>query len=206
MVRNRGEREDLEKLALPAINHHHHNSNMKDTSFKIMRLVLCLVVFVTGIVIGLISGSRIDVFDNWYTNSGDNNRYAAAVPEKNISSSRSENCTVVIKQSSKCEKVDCLSLENLIHPKELIHGLSDQELFWKATMVPRIEGYPFKRIPKVAFMFLTRGPLPFLPLWERFFGGHEDYFSIYVHTLPGFILNVSPYSVFFGRQIPSQVC
>uniref|UniRef100_A0A803MMG4 Core-2/I-branching beta-1,6-N-acetylglucosaminyltransferase family protein n=1 Tax=Chenopodium quinoa TaxID=63459 RepID=A0A803MMG4_CHEQI len=71
-------------------------------------------------------------------------------------------------------------------------------------MVPRIQGYPFKRVPKVAFMFLTRGPLPLLPLWERFFEGHEDFFSIYVHTLPGFILNVSPYSVFFGRQIPSQ--
>ena len=72
-------------------------------------------------------------------------------------------------------------------------------------MVPKIGVYPFNRVPKVAFMFLTRGPLPFLPLWERFFGGHDDFFTIYVHTVPGFMLNVSPYSVFFGRQIPSKV-
>ncbi|XP_021720367.1 uncharacterized protein LOC110688008 [Chenopodium quinoa] len=213
MVRNREEREDLEKFSSPVIDnnsnkdsqHYYHqsNSNMKDTSFKIMRLVLCLVVFVTGIVIGLISGSHIDVVDDWYINSRHSRLAVAAAPQNNISSSSSvssSNCTIVDKQP----KIDCSSLENLVHPKELIHGLSDRELFWRSSMVPRIQGYPFKRVPKVAFMFLTRGPLPLLPLWERFFEGHEDFFSIYVHTLPGFILNVSPYSVFFGRQIPSQ--
>ncbi|CAI0378092.1 unnamed protein product [Linum tenue] len=54
-------------------------------------------------------------------------------------------------------------------------------------------------------MFLTRGPLPLLPLWERFFKGHGKYFSIYVHTDPGYVLNVSSGSPFYGRQIPSKV-
>ena len=72
-------------------------------------------------------------------------------------------------------------------------------------MVPKRAEFPFKRVPKVAFMFLTRGPLPMIPLWERFFEGHREYFSIYVHALPGFELNVSTDSVFYESQIPSKV-
>ncbi|KAI3786708.1 hypothetical protein L1987_40601 [Smallanthus sonchifolius] len=60
-------------------------------------------------------------------------------------------------------------------------------------------------MPKIAFMFLTRGPLPLLPLWERFFEGQDaTKYSIYVHTHPGFELGVSISSVFYNRQIPSQ--
>ncbi|KAI9107340.1 hypothetical protein K1719_021728 [Acacia pycnantha] len=44
-----------------------------------------------------------------------------------------------------------------------------------------------------------------LPLWERFFQGHEELFNTYVHAPPGYTLNVSNYSVFYGRQIPNQV-
>ncbi|CAI5515427.1 unnamed protein product [Closterium sp. Naga37s-1] len=35
---------------------------------------------------------------------------------------------------------------------------------------------------KIAFLFLTRGPLPFAPLWEKFFAGHEGHYSVYVHA------------------------
>ncbi|XP_038991008.1 glycosyltransferase BC10-like [Hibiscus syriacus] len=52
-------------------------------------------------------------------------------------------------------------------------------------------------------MFITRGPLPFMPLWERFFKDHDKYFSIYLHTPPDYHLNASIDS-FHGRQIPSQ--
>jgi len=66
--------------------------------------------------------------------------------------------------------------------------------------------YPFKRVPKVAFMFLAgRGALPLAPLWERFFRGHEGLFSVYVHAPPGLAMNFSTDSPFYGRQIPSQV-
>ncbi|KAL7121963.1 hypothetical protein ACP275_01G016500 [Erythranthe tilingii] len=90
-------------------------------------------------------------------------------------------------------------------PSNLMHGMSDEELFWRASFVPRLKKYPFKRVPKVAFMFLTKGPLPLAPLWERFFKGHSGYYSIYIHSLPSFEANFPSSSVFYKRQIPSQV-
>lgn len=93
-----------------------------------------------------------------------------------------------------------------VAPTRLMHGMTDEQLFWRATMVPAAAEFPFDRTPKVAFMFLAgRGVLPLAPLWERFFRGHEDRFSIYVHAPPGVAINVSEDSPFYGRQIPSQV-
>lgn len=90
-------------------------------------------------------------------------------------------------------------------PSNLMHSMNDTELFWRATFAPRIKEYPYNRVPKVAFMFLTRGPLPLSPLWERFFSGNEGFYSIYIHSMPGYQANYSSSSVFYGRQIPSQV-
>lgn len=90
-------------------------------------------------------------------------------------------------------------------PMKLMHNMSDDELFWRASFVPSLKKYPFKRVPKVAFMFLTRGPLPLSPLWEKFFKGHENRYSIYIHSLPNYKAEFSPNSVFYQRQIPSQV-
>ncbi|ESQ28430.1 hypothetical protein EUTSA_v10018660mg [Eutrema salsugineum] len=89
-------------------------------------------------------------------------------------------------------------------PKSIMHNMEDKELFWRASMVPKIRNYPFPRTPKVAFMFLTRGPLPLAPLWERFFRGHEGLFTIYVHTNPFYNESVPQGSVFHGRRIPSK--
>ncbi|KAK2996928.1 hypothetical protein RJ639_024786, partial [Escallonia herrerae] len=98
------------------------------------------------------------------------------------------------------------SLERWIKPpSDLMHTMSDKELFWRASLVPRIKKYPFNRKPKIAFMFLTKGPLPLAPLWERFFKGHEGLYSIYVHPLPSFQAKFPSSSVFYKRQIPSQV-
>lgn len=90
-------------------------------------------------------------------------------------------------------------------PSNLLHEMNDDELFWRASMVPMIEKYPFRRTPKIAFMFLTRGPLPLAPLWERFFKGNEKLFSIYIHSAPSYEPDFRPSSPFYGRQIPSQV-
>ncbi|CAD6235686.1 unnamed protein product [Miscanthus lutarioriparius] len=96
--------------------------------------------------------------------------------------------------------------EEFVAPTRLMHDMTDEELFWRATLVPAAARYPFERVPKVAFMFLAgHGVLPLAPLWERFFrGGHEDRFSIYVHAPPSVAINVSEDSPFYGRQIPSQ--
>lgn len=90
-------------------------------------------------------------------------------------------------------------------PSTLIHNMSDKELLWRASFVPRIKSYPFHRVPKIAFMFLTKGPLPLAPLWERFLKGHEGLYSIYIHSLPSYQAQFPPSSVFYKRQIPSQV-
>ncbi|KAI8544554.1 hypothetical protein RHMOL_Rhmol08G0306300 [Rhododendron molle] len=98
------------------------------------------------------------------------------------------------------------SLESWIRPPStLMHEMSDTELFWRASFVPRIKNYPFERTPKIAFMFLTRISLPMAPLWERFFKGHKGLYSIYIHSLPNNQTNLLPSSVFYRRQIPSQV-
>lgn len=99
-----------------------------------------------------------------------------------------------------------ISLQNLIRPpSNYLHTMNDSELFWRASLVPQIKEYPFKRLPKIAFMFLTRGPLPLSPLWERFFEGNEGLYSIYVHSLPSYKPNLPTSSVFYGRQIPGQM-
>ncbi|KAF9613523.1 hypothetical protein IFM89_008440 [Coptis chinensis] len=99
-----------------------------------------------------------------------------------------------------------ITLEHWIKPpNKLMHKMSDKELFWRASFVPRVKKYPFKRVPKVAFMFLTRGPLPFAPLWERFLKGNEGLYSIYIHSLPTYHDNFLQSSVFYKKQIPSQV-
>ncbi|KAG0468444.1 hypothetical protein HPP92_017772 [Vanilla planifolia] len=57
--------------------------------------------------------------------------------------------------------------------------------------------------PKIAFMFLTPGALPFEKLWEKFFLGHEDRFSVYVHASREKKIRVS--SFFIGRDVRSKM-
>lgn len=91
-------------------------------------------------------------------------------------------------------------------PEETMHGMKDEELFWRASMVPKIQDYPIKRVPKVSFLFLTRGKVLLAPLWERFFRGHDQgLYSIYVHSHPSYNETVPKGSVFYGRRIPSKV-
>uniref|UniRef100_A0A1D1Z5W7 MscS family inner membrane protein YnaI n=1 Tax=Anthurium amnicola TaxID=1678845 RepID=A0A1D1Z5W7_9ARAE len=90
-------------------------------------------------------------------------------------------------------------------PSNLMHQMTDEELFWRASFVPQVKRYPFQRVPKIAFMFLSKGPLPLYPLWERFLRGHDGRYSIYIHSLPSYQADFPPTSPFYGRQIPSKV-
>ena len=87
----------------------------------------------------------------------------------------------------------------------LLHRMDDYELFWRASMAPRRSKFPGEHVPKIAFMFLTKGSIPLAPLWERFFKGHQELYTIYVHTHPSYNWLVSEDSVFYGRRIPSKV-
>ncbi|CAI9785397.1 unnamed protein product [Fraxinus pennsylvanica] len=89
-------------------------------------------------------------------------------------------------------------------PNVIMHNMSDQELLWRASMIPRIQEFPFKIRPKIAFMFLIRGPVLLAPLWELFFKGNEGLYSIYVHSDPSFNESDPQGSVFHGRRIPSK--
>ncbi|XP_019446242.1 PREDICTED: uncharacterized protein LOC109349754 [Lupinus angustifolius] len=96
-------------------------------------------------------------------------------------------------------------LRGFLKPDKAMHNMSDEELLWKASMVPKIKEIPSKHhTPKVAFMFLTKGPVLLAPLWEKFFKGNEGLFSIYVHSSPYFNGTVPQSSVFHGRRIPSK--
>lgn len=92
-------------------------------------------------------------------------------------------------------------LKEYIKPPKVFHNMNDTELLWRASMTPRIPEYPFHRVPKVAFMFMTRGPVVLAPLWEKFFKGHRGLYS-----KPSYNVSSHPESpVFHGRRIPSQV-
>ncbi|XP_068647053.1 glycosyltransferase BC10 [Aristolochia californica] len=157
-------------------------SGSKDCSHGLIKVVTFLVIFIAGVVLGLSASMHVT------QRYGSTTELFFPLPHY----------TAVFKEE------DCLSIGKFINPSELTHQMTDEELFWRASMVPQKTNFPYKRVPKVAFLFLTRGPLPFLPLWESFFHGHQDQYSIYVHTPPGYKLNVSQTSAFYGRQIPSQ--
>ncbi|CAH9058864.1 unnamed protein product [Cuscuta europaea] len=155
-------------------------------SISILAVVSIFTVFVVGVVIGLASSTHIDKYLNFQTQQ----------PHTNTAFLGSGNNFV-------CE--DCLSMESFIRPSTLNHGMKDEELFWRASLVPTKNEYPFQRVPKVAFMFLTRGALPMMPLWERFFYRQDkNKYGIYVHAPPGYEFNVANNSAFYNRQIKSQ--
>ncbi|XP_057961698.1 glycosyltransferase BC10 [Malania oleifera] len=97
-----------------------------------------------------------------------------------------------------------VGLREYIRPPPAMHDMDDEELLWRASMVPRIGEFPFKRVPKVAFMFLTRGSVPLAPLWEKFFRGNEGLYSIYVHANPSSNESEPEGSMFHDRRIPGK--
>ncbi|KAM0945838.1 putative glycosyl transferase, family 14 [Dioscorea sansibarensis] len=86
------------------------------------------------------------------------------------------------------------------------HTMEDEDLLQRASMVVRAKDCDCQRTEKVAFLFLTRGRLPLMPLWEMFFKGQEKllFYSIYVHSSPEFTEEPPKNSVFFQRRIPSK--
>jgi Core-2/I-Branching enzyme len=155
----------------------------KDWSIGLVKLITISVIFMAGLVIGLSISAH---FGRYYNSQTD-----LFFPSTMYTSS--------------CGEKDCMDFRSFVKPSHLMHTMTDQQLHWRATLVPKMEEFPFNRVPKVAFLFMTRGPLPFAPLWDLFFKGHSGLYSVYVHTLPDYKLNVMEDSAFYGRQIPSEV-
>lgn len=82
----------------------------------------------------------------------------------------------------------------------------DAAVFQRALLA-EVESVPRPgSVAKVAFMFLTRGPLPMAPLWERFFNGSEGKYSIVIHTAPKYRYKPGELpKPFHGRHIRSKV-
>lgn len=102
-------------------------------------------------------------------------------------------------------KQERVGLKDFLKVPPVMHDMDEEELLWRGSMTSKISEYPFDRVPKVAFMFLTRGAVFLAPLWEQFFKGHEGYYSIYVHSNPSYNGSHPESPVFHGRRIPSKV-
>ncbi|XP_062115070.1 glycosyltransferase BC10-like [Humulus lupulus] len=97
-----------------------------------------------------------------------------------------------------------IGLTEYLKPPNVRHDMDDKELFWRASMVQKLNKTPFDFTPKIAFMFLTRGALALAPFWDTFFKGHEGIYSVYVHSDPSFNDTVPQNSAFYERWIPSK--
>lgn len=58
--------------------------------------------------------------------------------------------------------------------------------------------------PKIAFLFLTNSDLTFFPLWQKFFGGHDDLYNVYVHADPSSGISPSSFSSINAQFIPAK--
>lgn len=189
---------------------------VKDLSIRIKRevnegnfhvrttIILSLLMTFSAMVLGIFIHDRIRKFlsspdDSFFPQL---NAYSPLSPYSHLQNDIPLSSDLLSFHYSKSRKVE---LRDWIAPKELQHSMSDEELFWRASMVPHVVEYPYNRTPKVAFMFLTKGKLPLAPLWERFFKGHEGLYSIYLHTSPDYTFEPPESSVFYKRGITSQV-
>lgn len=84
--------------------------------------------------------------------------------------------------------------------------LTDEELATRVLAQDILSEAPKSAVkPKIAFMFLTAGDLPFERVWEKFFEGHEGLYSIYVHaSRRAELKSVWNSSIFVDREIRSQ--
>lgn len=96
-------------------------------------------------------------------------------------------------------------------PEQVVHEIpgqagpghvitDDKALFRRALGVTQSGG------PRIAFLFMVRGPLPLAPLWARFFAGKEGKYAVYIHTMEGFKYKQNDIPAMFRRrQIHSKV-
>lgn len=173
-MRQRSNKDKEEAVLLPS-------SGRKDGWLELIKIVMGILVFVAGAVLGVSLGMSFTHHPSWSQPFSPTKLY----PEN--------------------YGKDSLSFKNFIRPSHLMHEMTDEELLWRASMVPKREEYPFERVPKVAFLFLIKESLPLSPLWDMFFETAKGHFTVYVHASPGYNLNFSKTSAFYGRQIPSQV-
>jgi len=108
------------------------------------------------------------------------------------------NATATTPSPPQPKDVDILQYQNM---SVTWHHLSDEKLRQNAARVRR---NPVGQ--KIAYMFIVKDTMAFAPLWERYFHGHEDQYSIYIHAHPNYKPLFNTTSPFFRRFVPSKVC
>ncbi|KAK2397547.1 glycosyltransferase BC10 [Trifolium repens] len=178
-----------------------------------------ILVFGCGLVIGITLTFCVKIFSfNFQFQQFQNPSFSSNPPphfpptppiSSNISNPSNDQTKISINQNSlvitNTTNPSSNGLEEFLKIPKAMHDMNEDELFWRASMIPMIHKLPFKQTPKVAFMFLTKGPVLLAPLWEKFFKGNEGLFSIYIHPNPSFDETVyDQSSIFYGRRIPSK--
>ncbi|GAB2287351.1 hypothetical protein Dimus_021730 [Dionaea muscipula] len=178
--------------------------NFFNIQIKINRIILYLLIFSFGVVVG---STLFKTFPSNYLSFILNNPHNRI----NAISSSTTTTTIILATDSNSSSSSSSStvilpphVTGIIENYPILHSFDDRELFWRASMVPKLTGYPFKRVPKIAFMFLSRGELPLAPLWEKFFHGHQPLYSIYVHSHPLYNQSFPVTSVFHARGVLSK--
>ncbi|KAK2996980.1 hypothetical protein RJ639_025371, partial [Escallonia herrerae] len=96
----------------------------------------------------------------------------------------------------------CKALSNWLPPAPA-RELSDEEVAARVIIKEILNAPPnMPKTPKIAFMFLSPGTLPFERLWDKFFQGNEDRFSVYTHASKDKPVHTSRY--FIDREIRSD--
>ncbi|CAK9172540.1 unnamed protein product [Ilex paraguariensis] len=96
----------------------------------------------------------------------------------------------------------CNAFSNWLPPAP-VREFTDEEISSRVVIREILNTPPVvPKNPKIAFMFLSPGSLPFEKLWDKFFQGNEDRFSVYVHASKEKPVHVSRY--FLNREIRSD--
>lgn len=202
-------------------NHNHNsnsNSNVYSNSFSrvfkaqlhLLNLLLFFVLFAGGFTFGIIVSFSLKNFSfnlnitQFSSSSSFRSKHSMnPLPPQQQQLQRQQ------EREQETPLVSNLStgMKEYLKPPDIRHEMEDEELLWRASMEPRIQQIPFKMTPKVAFLFLTRGPVLLAEFWDVFFKGNEGLYSIYVHSNPSFNQSqAEPLgSVFHNRRIPSKV-
>ncbi|XP_045819110.1 glycosyltransferase BC10-like [Trifolium pratense] len=168
----------------------HFNSN----NLQLIRFLSYFIFLAFGVTIGIIISFYLKTFNLSFQFTQFSSQKESQIPSPPLQ-------PVVYNSSLNHTHI---GLKKFIEPSHVVHDLSDDELLWRASLSPKIDEYPFDRVPKVAFLFLVRGPVTLAPLWEKFFQGHNGYYSIYVHSNPSYNGSEVESPVFHGRRIPSK--
>ncbi|XP_019455022.1 PREDICTED: uncharacterized protein LOC109356140 [Lupinus angustifolius] len=181
-----------------------HKPSLKPSNSFIGGLIYDLVFYIIVISLGIVAISTLCFYSLSFRLQGilymPTTFKTLLQPSPSPSPSPSSSYHVLSSNSASSSKNS--NFTSIALKESLMHNMTDQELFVKASMVRGNQDN--KTTPKVAFMFLAQGALPLAPLWEKFFKGHKGFYNIYLHQHPSFNETLPQDSVFYGRKIPSQ--